>query len=101
MGYVPQRINSNEWITIGDYASIDKDNYLYLHGREHDRLIIGGENVYPIEIERAMALNEAVDEVLVIGPLLFWMEFDIGKVLSLKIHASLYNLFVCHPYIIK
>ncbi|AVQ36966.1 AMP-binding protein [Staphylococcus kloosii] len=66
-GYVPQKINSNEWIAIGDYASIDKDNYLYLHGREHDRLIIGGENVYPIEIERAMALNEAVDEVLVIG----------------------------------
>lgn len=66
-GYVPQRINSNEWIAIGDYASIDKDNYLYLHGREYDRIIIGGENVYPIEIERVMALNKAVDEVLVIG----------------------------------
>lgn len=66
-GYVPQRINNNEWIAIGDYASIDNDDFLYLHGREHDRIIIGGENVYPIEIERAMALNEAVHEVLVIS----------------------------------
>lgn len=66
-GYVPNKLSNDDWIEIGDYASIDDNNYLYLHGRKHERMIIGGENVYPVEIEQAMSQNDSVREVLVIS----------------------------------
>ena len=50
-GYVGEEQISNEWIETGDYALIRNRN-LYLVGRKSDRLIIGGVNVYPSEIEQ-------------------------------------------------
>lgn len=66
-GYVEETNQSDGWIDIGDFASIDAHNFLYLHGREHDRMIIGGRNVYPIEIERVAQNFEHFNEVLVIS----------------------------------
>ncbi|MDW4410214.1 AMP-binding protein [Staphylococcus saprophyticus] len=66
-GYVDDAHQSDCWIGIGDFASMDAHNYLYLHGREHDRMIIGGRNVYPIEVERAVQDFESFHEVLVIS----------------------------------
>lgn len=66
-GYVDQGFRQDEWIRTGDFASMDDAGYLYLHGREHDRLIIGGRNVYPSEVEEAIKGTGWFDEVLVIG----------------------------------
>ncbi|UQW81199.1 AMP-binding protein [Staphylococcus edaphicus] len=66
-GYVSQRKVDNQWIDIGDFASMDEQNHLYLHGRQYDRMIIGGRNVYPTEIERVAQKFEVFNEVLVIS----------------------------------
>lgn len=65
-GYVGEEQHKDTWIETGDYAFINH-NHLFLVGRKGDRLIVGGVNVYPNEIEqRVMTLN-GVEEAIVIG----------------------------------
>ena len=51
----------------GDVGFIDKDGYLVLSDRKKDMIIVGGHNVYPRNIERAIYDFPSVMEVLVIG----------------------------------
>ena len=44
-----------------------EDGYIYLVGRDKNKLIIGGVNVYPEEIESVLLQNEDVIEACVIG----------------------------------
>ena len=55
------------WRRTGDLGTIDGDGYVRLHGRAHDRIVRGGENIYPVEVERAIAAHPAVREVAVVG----------------------------------
>jgi long-chain acyl-CoA synthetase len=55
------------WLRTGDAAYTDADGYLYLHDRIKDLIISGGENVYPAEVENALASHPGVAEVAVIG----------------------------------
>ena len=55
------------WFHSGDLVREDHDGYLYLVDRKKDLLISGGENVYPAEVEQAMARHDAVREVAVVG----------------------------------
>jgi acyl-CoA synthetase (AMP-forming)/AMP-acid ligase II len=55
------------WLRTGDAAYADADGYLYLHDRIKDMIITGGENVYPAEVENALAGHPAVADVAVIG----------------------------------
>ena len=55
------------WLRTGDLASRAADGYYTLHGRSGDLIISGGENVYPPEVERVLALHPAVAAVAVIG----------------------------------
>ena len=48
-------------------AHLDADGYLYLSGRRHDLIISGGVNVYPAEVEAALAEVPGVVEVAVFG----------------------------------
>ncbi|MGJ5713053.1 AMP-binding protein [Staphylococcus auricularis] len=66
-GYIDEEKRTNDWIEIGDYASLDPEGYLYLHGRANDKMIIGGKNVYPVEIERVISQYPTIEEVLVIS----------------------------------
>ncbi|WP_039068896.1 AMP-binding protein [Staphylococcus shinii] len=66
-GYIGDSHPNDDWIEIGDFASLNSDGYLYLHGRQHDRMIIGGRNVYPSEIERFAQNFKEFKEVLVIS----------------------------------
>ena len=36
-------------------------------GRDDDMIVSGGENVYPIEVEKALGAHDAVREVVVVG----------------------------------
>ena len=51
----------------GDLGSVDPDGYVSLHGRTGDRIVRGGENVYPIEVEAVLAGHPLVREVAVVG----------------------------------
>lgn len=66
-GYVEEGICYYTWIETGDFAFYDNNGYLYLRGRKHDRMIIGGRNVYPSEIENSAQQLHIFDEVIVIN----------------------------------
>lgn len=53
--------------TVGDLGRIDTDGYLYLDGRREDLVITGGVNVYPAEVENALAEHPGVSDVAVYG----------------------------------
>jgi long-chain acyl-CoA synthetase len=55
------------WATTGDMGYVDGEGYLYLTDRKAFMIISGGVNIYPQEIEDALALHPAVSEVAVIG----------------------------------
>ena len=55
------------WATTGDLGYIDADGFLYLTDRKAFMIISGGVNIYPQEVEDALALHPKVDDVAVIG----------------------------------
>ncbi|MET3861139.1 long-chain acyl-CoA synthetase [Dietzia sp. 2505] len=55
------------WSTFGDVGYLDSDRFLYLTDRKAFTIISGGVNIYPQEIENALALHPAVEDVAVIG----------------------------------
>jgi long-chain acyl-CoA synthetase len=55
------------WYHSGDAGYLDRDGYLYLVDRVKDMIVTGGENVYCIEVENAIASHPAVAQVAVIG----------------------------------
>ncbi|WP_107469600.1 long-chain-fatty-acid--CoA ligase [Streptomyces mangrovisoli] len=55
------------WLRTGDAGYLDKDGYLFITDRIKDMVITGGENVYPIEVESALAEHPAVLDVAVFG----------------------------------
>jgi acyl-CoA synthetase (AMP-forming)/AMP-acid ligase II len=59
--------NDKGWSTLGDMGSVDAEGYLYLADRRTDLILSGGVNIYPREIEDALALHPAVSDIVVFG----------------------------------
>jgi len=53
--------------TVGDLGTLDDDGFLFLTGRRHDLIISGGVNVYPAEVEAALAGTDGVTELAIFG----------------------------------
>jgi long-chain acyl-CoA synthetase len=53
--------------TLGDMGFVDQDGYLYVCDRASDMVISGGVNIYPAEIEAALALMPGVRDCAVFG----------------------------------
>lgn len=56
-----------DFFTVGDLGRLDGEGYLFLDGRRDDLVITGGVNVYPAEVEAALADVPGVEEVVVFG----------------------------------
>ncbi|MFI2652573.1 class I adenylate-forming enzyme family protein [Micromonospora fulviviridis] len=57
----------NGWYHTGDLAIRDDDGNLWYQGRVDDMIISGGENIYPGDIEAAVAASPAVADTVVVG----------------------------------
>lgn len=55
------------WYHTGDLGRVDQDGYYYIVDRKKDLILVGGLNVYPREVELALASHPAVAEAAVIG----------------------------------
>ncbi|WP_326559983.1 long-chain-fatty-acid--CoA ligase [Micromonospora sp. NBC_01796] len=55
------------WIHTGDAGYLDDEGYLFIRDRINDTIIVGGENVYPAEVENAISGHPAVVEAAVVG----------------------------------
>ena len=53
--------------TLGDMGYLDADGYLFISDRASDMVISGGVNIYPAEIEAALALMPGVRDCAVFG----------------------------------
>ncbi|MTJ50878.1 2-succinylbenzoate--CoA ligase [Dolichospermum sp. UHCC 0259] len=67
LGYYPQIWENRNNFVVDDIGFLDHQGYLHIIGRDSDKIITGGENVYPIEIEAAIRKTQMVIDVCVIG----------------------------------
>jgi long-chain acyl-CoA synthetase len=70
-----RRVLAGGWLRTGDAGYLDEDGFLYIADRVKDMIITGGENVYSVDVERALYDHPAVRECAVIGvPDPVWVE---------------------------
>jgi bile acid-coenzyme A ligase len=72
------------WDSLGDLGWFDDEGYLYLADRRVDMFTVGGRNVYPAEIENALAEHPAVLSCLVVGV----PHEDLGQVPHALVHSD-------------
>ncbi|CQD18787.1 AMP-binding enzyme [Mycobacterium lentiflavum] len=49
----------------GDLGHLDKDGFLFYHGRSDDMFKVSGATVYPSEVERALRMIDGIDNAFV------------------------------------
>jgi long-chain acyl-CoA synthetase len=57
----------DDYFTVGDLGWLDEDGYLFLADRRTDLILSGGVNVYPAEVESALAEDPDVVDAAVFG----------------------------------
>jgi long-chain acyl-CoA synthetase len=57
----------NGWLYTGDIATVDADGYVAIVDRKKEMIIVSGFNVYPREVEEALALHPAILDSAAIG----------------------------------
>jgi fatty-acyl-CoA synthase len=55
------------WLYTGDLARRNAEGYFFLVDRAKDMYISGGENVYPVEVERVLKAHDSISDAAVIG----------------------------------
>ncbi len=61
-----ERFWPENWMRTGDLMRRDEQGYCYFSGRIDDMISVGGENVYPKEVETVMLTHPAVADVAVV-----------------------------------
>ncbi|MGY4710658.1 acyl-CoA ligase FadD12 [Mycolicibacterium sp. CBM1] len=55
------------YMSSGDIGRLDDAGRLFVVGRDDEMIVSGGENVYPIEVEKTLAAHPGVAEATVLG----------------------------------
>ncbi|NJK55685.1 MAG: 2-succinylbenzoate--CoA ligase [Pleurocapsa sp. SU_5_0] len=66
-GYYPQVFPLPQEFITDDVGYFDGEGYLHLLGRNSEKIITGGENVFPAEIEAVIYATKLVEDICVIG----------------------------------
>jgi len=61
------RVDPDGILRTGDFGRLGTEGELYLVGRKGDKIIRGGENIYPAEVETVIADHPGVREVAIVG----------------------------------
>lgn len=61
------RVFAGSHFTVGDVGYIDADGYLFLTGRTADRVISGGVNIQPLEIDIVLRGHPDVEDACCVG----------------------------------
>ncbi len=72
------------WLRTGDMARLDDEGFVQIVDRKKDMVNRGGENVYCVEVENALASHPAVFEVAVVGVPDKMMGEKVGAAVVLK-----------------
>jgi acyl-CoA synthetase (AMP-forming)/AMP-acid ligase II len=72
------------WLRTGDMARLDGEGFVQIVDRKKDMVNRGGENVYCVEVENALAAHPAVFEVAVLGVPDTMMGEKVGAAVVLK-----------------
>ena len=67
LGYYPQVFPESHTFLTDDLGYLDRVGYLYLVGRNSQKIITGGENVFPAEVEAVILATNLVRDVCVVG----------------------------------
>ncbi|MFN4361661.1 MAG: AMP-binding protein [Hylemonella sp.] len=62
-----ERVLKDGWLYTGDVAVMDAQGYFRIVDRKKDLVLVSGFNVYPNEVEDALATMDAVLEAAVVG----------------------------------
>jgi long-chain acyl-CoA synthetase len=62
-----ERAHAGAAFTVGDIGYLDDEGFLYLCGRSADVVLVAGVNVYPAEIEQALADVPGVGDLCAVG----------------------------------
>jgi fatty-acyl-CoA synthase len=57
----------DDYMSSGDVGYLDEAGRLFVVGRDDEMIVSGGENVYPIEVEKILAAHPEVSEASVLG----------------------------------
>ncbi|MDO3409274.1 class I adenylate-forming enzyme family protein [Saccharibacillus sp. CPCC 101409] len=61
-----RKITGDGWLKTGDAARQDEEGFVYIVGRQDDMINVGGENVYPKEVENILLKHPLIDDVCVL-----------------------------------
>ena len=61
-----EKFTADGWLKTGDLVTADEQGYVYFRGRVDDMISVGGENVYPKEVETILLEHPAVADVCVV-----------------------------------
>lgn len=61
------KVLKDNWLHTGDMAVEDLKGFIYLVDRKKDVIISGGENLYPVQLEKFLIKHPSIADVSVIG----------------------------------
>ncbi len=67
LGYYPEISENQDYFQVDDLGFLDNQGDLNIVGRSSNKIITGGENIYPPEIEAVIRATQKVNDVCVIG----------------------------------
>ncbi len=62
-----ETITPTGWLRTGDLGVMDEEGYVYYRSRQKEMIIVGGINVYPVEIEHILLEHSCIAEAQVFG----------------------------------